>query len=198
VLHGLSNRRTTLSNLAATLALVNRDAPQLSLLLTIPRAEHADMKQPILGSRQDQQFRQLEEWVAVVTGTPLPEDVKSDGTKTASDAANKRTTAAQRRNKTSLSKAARVEPRPFHVDEQRTAGSEESKPDIQQKSEVTQANYEEPLPFEQLRQRKRPTVQLKSWEPRDAFDPEIFNRQSPQAATKGAGSDNRAPAAPDH
>ena len=63
VLHGLSNRRTTLSNLAATLALVNRDAPQQSLLLTVPRTEHADMKQPILGSRQDQQFRQLAEWV---------------------------------------------------------------------------------------------------------------------------------------
>jgi hypothetical protein len=197
VLHGLSNRRTTLSNLAATLALINRDAPQLSLLLTVPRTEHADMKQPILGSRQDQQFRQLEEWVAIVTGT-LPEDEKPEGTKTAADTASKRPTAAQRRSKAISNKTARVEPRPFHVDDQRLVPIDEAKPDGPQKSEVAQANYEEPLPFEQLRQQKRPTVQLKSWEPKDEFDPEIFNRRTPQAATKSAGSSNPSPSSADH
>jgi hypothetical protein len=198
VLHGLSNRRTTLSNLAATLALVNRDAPQQSLLLTVPRTEHADMKQPILGSRQDQQFRQLAEWVSVVTGAPLPADDKLDGTKTAVDTSSRRTTAAQRRNKAISSKTARVEPRPFHVDDQRTPTGDEAKPDGQPKSDVTQANYEEPLPFEELRQRKRPTLQLKSWEPRDDFDPEIFNRQNPQATPKSTSSSNQSQAAPDH
>jgi hypothetical protein len=197
VLHGLSNRRTTLSNLAATLALVNRDAPQLSLLLTVPHAEHADMKQPILGSRQDQQFRQLEEWVAIVTGTPVPAEEKADGAKTA-DALGKRTTAAQRRNKAISSKSARVEPRPFHVDDKGAAAIDDAKTQANGTSDVTQANYEELLPFEQLRQRTRPTVQLKTWEPRDEFDPEIFNRQSPPSAAKGPSSSSPSPSSPDH
>jgi hypothetical protein len=47
---------------------------------------------------------------------------------------------------------------------------------------VVQASYDEPLPFAELRQRKRPTVQLRAWQPKDDFDPEIFNRQSVQAA----------------
>ena len=197
VLHGLSNRRTTLSNLAATLALVNRDAPQLSLLLTVPHAEHADMKQPILGSRQDQQFRQLEEWVAIVTGTPVPAEEKADGVKSA-DAVGKRTTAAQRRNKAMSSKSAHVEPPAFHVDDKGATAIDDAKAQANGTSDVTQANYEEPLPFEQLRQRTRPTVQLKTWEPRDEFDPEIFNRQSPQPAAKSRNSSSPSPSSPNH
>jgi hypothetical protein len=154
--------------LVATLALVRRDAPQLSPLLTIPRAEHAEMKQPILGSRQDQQFHQLEEWVALVTGTPVPEDDKSATAKTGADAA-RRGTLAKRRSKATASQTARSESKSLPADEERTNGAADG---------VVQASYDEPLPFQQLRERKRAAVKLKSWEPKDAFDPEIFNRQS--------------------
>jgi hypothetical protein len=69
VLHGLSNRRTTLRNLVAALELVDRDTPQRSELLTIPRRSHGGMKRPILGPRQEDQLLQLVDWVAMVTET---------------------------------------------------------------------------------------------------------------------------------
>jgi hypothetical protein len=201
VLHGQSNHRTTLGNLAATLALVNRDAPQLSLLLTVPRAEHAGMKQPIMGSRQDQQYRQLEEWVAAVTGTPMPPDDKAAVANAAGDAGSKRSTVSERPRKGTASRAASSQPRPFHPDiEQPVASTADKAADATDRSDSTatresaviQAEYGEPLPFQQLRQRKRPTAQLKTWQPKDAFDPEIFNRQSPPAATS-ADSKTEAP-----
>jgi hypothetical protein len=184
VLHGLSNHRSTLNNLAATLALVNRSAPQQSPMLTIPRSEHADMKQPILGSRQDQQFRQLEEWVALVTGTPMPEEDKLATSKPGADVGGKRGTTAKRRGKTNSSQTARTEAEPPAADAQQT-GTANGEP----RSGVVQASYDEPLPFQQLRERKRAAVQLKSWEPKDAFDPEIFNRQYPSSNTSDVKSD---------
>lgn len=72
MLHGLGNRRTTLRNLEATLALVDHTTPQFSPLLTIPRTAHGGSKQPLLGTRQEDQFEQLVEWVAMVTNTEVP------------------------------------------------------------------------------------------------------------------------------
>jgi hypothetical protein len=207
VLHGLSNRRTTLSNLAATLALLNRSAPQLSPLLTIPRAEHAGMKQPIMGSRQDQQFRQLEEWVALVTGTQMPDEETLTATKTAGEVGTKRGTTAQRRGKSAANKVALTEPRPFHIDNQPTGGSDAAKrlddstdqaeSNANSSSAVVQASNDELLPFQQLQQRKRPTAQLKTWQSKDEFDPEIFNRQNSRATSTETNSDRGKPA-PDH
>jgi hypothetical protein len=207
VLHGLSNHRTTLSNLAATLALVSRDAPQLSPLLTIPRAEHADMKLPIMGSRQDQQYHQLEEWVAIVTGTPVPELDKS-AAHSSPEPSSKRTAAAKRRNKTSQSQTARTEPKPLPADAQpaTAANGDQSSQESagnsptsdRPASDVVQAGYDEPSPFQQLRERKRAAVQLNTWEPKDAFDPEIFNRQHPRSVATSAKPDNPAASAPAH
>ena len=67
MLHGLSNRRITLRNLVATLELVDRDAPQQSELLSIPRRSHGGMDRPILGPRQESQLTQLFDWVGLVT-----------------------------------------------------------------------------------------------------------------------------------
>lgn len=67
ILHGMGNRRSTLHNLEATLALVDRSTPQHSPLLTIPRQRHGEAKQPLLGSHEAENFDQLVEWVALVT-----------------------------------------------------------------------------------------------------------------------------------
>jgi hypothetical protein len=53
LLHGLSNRRTTLRNLVATLELVDHEAPQRSRLLRFAGRRHGGMKQAILGPRQE-------------------------------------------------------------------------------------------------------------------------------------------------
>jgi len=81
VLRGLSNRRTTLGNLSATLALVNRDAPERSPLLAIPTSPHGGRKGPLFGPRQDEHLQMLADWIALVTGstgneatTPLAHD----------------------------------------------------------------------------------------------------------------------------
>jgi hypothetical protein len=71
VLHGLSNRRSTLRNLVATLELVNRDAPQQSDLLAIPRRTHGGMQRPLIGPRQEAQLVQLVDWIGMVTETAV-------------------------------------------------------------------------------------------------------------------------------
>jgi hypothetical protein len=207
VLHGLSNRRTTLTNLEATLALVNHDAPQLSPLLTIPRTEHAELKQPLLGPRLEQQYRQLEEWVAVVTGSKLPDEPNSDLAKAAADSGAKRMTAAERRSKIEAGRVALSEAKPFRVDSATTAdaagakrGDAPTDPPLSgaDSTIVKQAIFDEPGPFEQLRQRARQTPVLKSWEPKDAFDPEIFNRQYSNAANADKATANAADSVPAH
>src|SRR5206468_3146416 len=97
------------------------------------------------------------------------------------DSSSKRLTAAQRRSKTGLAKAPRPEPKPFQLDDGHAAkamgataaaGPNESAPAAAESApDVAQAGYEEPLPFQQLRERERrhPAVQLKSWAPKDAF-----------------------------
>ena len=75
MLHDMGNRRTTLRNLEATLALVDHATPQLSPLLSVPRSPHGGSKQPLLGVRQEQQFQQLVDWVALVTNTEAPSSV---------------------------------------------------------------------------------------------------------------------------
>ena len=69
LLRGLSNRRSTMHNLTATLELVDRRQPQLSPLLTVPRRTHGGTKGPIFGPRQEPAFRHLVDWVALVTQT---------------------------------------------------------------------------------------------------------------------------------
>jgi hypothetical protein len=69
-LHGLANRRTTMNNLAATLALVDREQPHLSPLLDIPRQPHGGMPDPLFTPRQRVAFSHLVDWVRLVTQTP--------------------------------------------------------------------------------------------------------------------------------
>ncbi len=74
LLHGMANRRSTMRNLAAVLALVDRERPQDSPLLTIPRRDHAGMNHPIFGPRHSPQFQQLVDWVAMVTESSASTD----------------------------------------------------------------------------------------------------------------------------
>jgi hypothetical protein len=73
IVHGLSNRRTTLRNLTAALQLVDRNRPHASPLLAIPRQSHGGMRRPIFGPRQEDQLRQLTDWVAQITDAAIAE-----------------------------------------------------------------------------------------------------------------------------
>jgi hypothetical protein len=69
LLHGQGNRRTTMQNLAATLALIDRGQPHLSPLLTVPRETHGGMEGPIFGPRQQVAFAHIVDWIAMVSNS---------------------------------------------------------------------------------------------------------------------------------
>jgi hypothetical protein len=134
LLHGMGNRRSTMHNLEAALAQVNRERPQDSPLLTVPRRPHGGMTDPVFGPQQSRLVAQLTDWVILASrgGTNASPDLA-----TAPDAS-----AAP-------------------ADVVQTSHAE-------QPTELTLKTP--PLP-------PRYGVQLQSWQPKDPFDPEIFNRQ---------------------
>jgi hypothetical protein len=146
LLHGLSNRRTTLRNLAATLALVDRDAPQRSPLLAIPHEEHGGRQQPLFGPKQDALHKQLVDWVALVTGS-------ARGGAVVAAARDEQGAALTAAGPAELSK------RPTALNVSDAANMD---PELE-------ATLVEPQPL-------RRGAELTPWRPKDTFDPEIFNR----------------------
>lgn len=162
VLYGLSNRRTTLRNLEATLKLVNDAAPQESELLKIPRRTHGGLDHAIFGPRQSAQVTQLMDWVALVTETSVPVEPSAApaGTEVAA--------------------AAPVKPVGLH-----------GKPTRIVDHNVAPAKFDAPVDSLLPQEPVKFGAQLKRWQPKDEFDPEIFNRSqraaAPQEATTAAG-----------
>jgi hypothetical protein len=142
VLYGLTNRRTTLRNLTAALALVDRARPQASPLIVVPRESHGGMARPIFGPRQEDQLRQLVDWVALVTDSDVAETVT---------AADQRTV---RRGKPS--------DRMTHLPAANSA--------------VRPASHETEAATLRPKQPLRYGTEMTAWQPKDPFDPEIFNR----------------------
>jgi hypothetical protein len=155
LLHGLANRRSTMNNLAAALAFVDQEQPQLSPLLTVPRQSHGGMREPVFGPRQVQAFHHLVEWIALVTQADVAlQDPTAIEAEAVSLASSESPLASE--NEVSLAPETALE----------THG------------ELVPAGYEESVemptpPAPRLRFGAR----LQPWQPRDPFDPEIFNRQ---------------------
>jgi hypothetical protein len=131
LVYGQSTRRTTMTNLAAALTLVDRTRPQLSPLLTVPRAPHGGMERPVFGPQQAKLVGQLAEWVALVVDSP---------------AADK--------------------PADF-------ADTPVTKPNANNTLQSTERDP--PVPTEPPAG-PRYGAEVQVWRPKDAFDPEIFNR----------------------
>jgi hypothetical protein len=87
LLHGLANRRSTMNNLAATLALVDQEQPHLSPLLVVPRQTHGGLSAPIFGPRHANVFNHLVEWVAIVTRREILEPESRPTAETIGDVA---------------------------------------------------------------------------------------------------------------
>jgi hypothetical protein len=85
LLHGLSNRRTTMSNLQAALAQVDRQEPLKSPLLAVPRLPHGGLGQPVFGPNQRTSVEQIFEWVTLVSERTVP----ASDTKDQDDAAHR-------------------------------------------------------------------------------------------------------------
>jgi hypothetical protein len=189
ILHGMANRRSTMTNMAAVLAQIDHERPKDSPLLTIPRRDHGGMNHPIFGPRQSSQFQQLVEWVAMVTESPSEDEPAALDAPTAT---------AQK------TESPAVEPLPlpprWREPVMRVAYDKDGKPCVpteaeqaaaiqsaaENSAETTQeaptTNADDSIlpPFtpSQLRYGMHARV----WQPKDPFDPEIFNRQARPAA----------------
>jgi hypothetical protein len=179
ILRGLSNRRSTMNNLAEALALVDREQPQLSLLLTMPRRTHGGMKRPVFGPRQDAAFRHLEEWVALVTrntSTPSPANRADEGVEligAKGDQPSRWESPVMRVERTQTSES------------EQAVYQESSPPDVSAGDEAAQAAAD---PGTVNASPLRYGARLKRWHPRDPFDPEIFNRQYAPRSNSIAGA----------
>jgi len=63
----LAGRHATQSNLQAVLAMVNRESPQDSKLLSAPIRPHGNLKLPVFTDREQTQYKQLVQWVYQVS-----------------------------------------------------------------------------------------------------------------------------------
>jgi hypothetical protein len=162
LLRGMSNRRSTMNNLAATLALVNRDNPQLSPLLTVPRTTHGGMKAPVFGPRQEAAYRHLHDWVALVTAN----SAKPSSPSPASPDSNGNELPAERSDQ------------PATGQFEQAVHQESALQEVQVDGESTVVGADENVSPQAIRY----GATLNRWQPRDPFDPEIFNRMHTRAA----------------
>jgi len=156
LLHGMADRRSTMRNLAATLALIDRDRPDQSRLFNVPRAPHGGMTRPVFGPRQDQLVVLLADWVAMVTA-----DSAADAKVLAAGGALAGDASAPQIAPVSNPPAGDITP-----------------------SDVVPASFEDLSTLAPKRVGPRYGVHIQPWRPKDPFDPEIFNRQFPRAATE--------------
>jgi hypothetical protein len=165
LLHGLANRRSTTRNLAATLELVDREQPQLSPLITVPRQTHGGLDRPIFGPRHEAALRHLVDWVVLVARPSQPSPYESNVPATRDDVADV------------------------------SASTESSEPLTLNTSEEVQEPQADAEPAEfEFAESHQQTIQygaqLKRWTPRDEFDPEIFNRKySPESSSQSSMDD---------
>jgi hypothetical protein len=156
LLHGMANRRSTMSNLAAVLQLVDREQPQESALLTIPRLDHGGMEHPIFSPRHSSQFQQLVDWVALVTQP----DANAEGEPNEG--------AEQLFQQT----------RPPQSPPVRTVSQEQVPTPPRWRQPVEAASFEDSVPPPFQPSTMQYGARLHAWQPKDPFDPEIFNRQT--------------------
>jgi hypothetical protein len=167
LLRGEANRRTTMHNLEAALALVDRAHPDQSPLLTVPRKTHGGTAGPIFGPRQQQAFNHLVDWVALVeppreTAAPVADAATTPVDVSVAGGEGDATAGAQTPVVSQLPPRRRSAVRAAAVTEDDT---------------ITTLRTPHRLQY---------GAQAKSWQPRDEFDPEIFNRGQ-QARTQAGG-----------
>ncbi len=192
ILRGEANRRTTMLNLAATLTLVDRENPEKSRLLTLPRQTHAGMNGPLMGPRQDQAFQHLADWVALIAPPkPSADETPNDDQEVAATSDGDE---HPRRAKTAITPPAELMAPPAKPLAKSTIArtpTRSSGPNAKHTSvdaSVQPASATEDGNTQPLRppHRLRFGATAEAWQPCDPYDPEIFNRrqQAADAPTK--------------
>jgi hypothetical protein len=188
VLRGEANRHTTMQNLAAALALVDREHPETSALLTVPRQAHGGMSGPIFGARQEQAFKHLSDWVAMVAPANTQEPPAENATEAAVAATPPAETRAVKARAAAIarssarSRAAVVQNSPDST----LSPIGHADPIVDSAVEPAAATDEPQLKTLRSPHRLKYGVNAAKWAPRDPFDPEIFNRQMHPATASPA------------
>lgn len=183
ILRGEANRRTTMQNLAAVLTLVDRENPEKSRLLTLPRQTHAGMSGPVMGPRQDQAFKHLADWVALIAPPkPAEEELADDNQEViaAGDAIGRRhkpkagaTPPAELMALPAkpIAKPSNASGTPSSVDQDAKNAS------VDTSVRPANATDDGKMPSLRTPHRLRFGATAERWQPRDPYDPEIFNRR---------------------
>jgi len=148
--------QTPAQAIAATLELVDRNAPARSELLAVARLTHGGMDHTAFGWRQKMQLAQLTEWVDLVAGM----------------------TAAQSLPLESSPLDGAV---PMQFSE---SAAMETIPSQFLDRNVQPAEYTEEAPSAALPRQVKFGADLRPWQPKDEFDPEIFNRARRREASQ--------------
>ncbi|WP_442481587.1 hypothetical protein [Aeoliella sp. SH292] len=167
LIRGVANRESTLKNLQAVWAIIDQEKPEHSPLLMQPAVPHGGLPKPVfIGARQKAQDR-MKEWVLLATGRTQPAPLPTDPN--AVQLAGHQTPALP-------GQPAVVDPaaaaNPEMVAEEEMHFWED--PDAGAPPEASMPDVRTPI---------RQGADIKPYEPRDEFDPELFNRQ--QAAPAG-------------
>jgi hypothetical protein len=194
LLRGEANRRTTMHNLEATLALIDRAHPDQSPLLTVPRKSHGGTTGPVFGPRQQQAFKHVVDWVAVVVPPAEPPAAIADAAVTPIESNSAAGVVNASAGAAVVNADGESATNQFAAD---MPAQDARRAPTRGRSAVRAAAATDDDSLMTLRppHRLQYGVQAKSWQPRDAFDPEIFNRGQ-LARTQAAGPAAQTSAAP--
>jgi hypothetical protein len=164
----LAGRHTSQHNLAAALAMIDRDNPPNSQLLQAPIRPHGNMKLPVFTDREQSQYRQLVRWVFLVANAKEPpRPTLEERTAPLAQAATGGDDAA--------AQAVEESDMPPRGKATNPADWSDSFPDHEAgESEVVQAAASGPLGGAA---RPKQPVTAGPFRPKDPFDPAIFNRR---------------------
>jgi hypothetical protein len=153
------SKRRTEQNLASVLQFVDRQAPEQSVLLSVPASAHGGSAEPALDSAA---YRLLHRWVRSVPRQRVP-----------SPTLPPESTNLETPFKTSQSPTERLRPLP----QGRTAGAVSQPTDADRSPSSESASVEEQAVPEASLEDDPMSGSGAVFQPQDPFDPEIFNRQ---------------------
>lgn len=170
----VSGRHPTQRNLQSVLGLIDRAAPEESRLLAAPIRAHGTLKAPVFTDREQAQYRQIVQWVYMVAGSKAPGPAPTLEERTAP--------LSQVLPGAGGSLPSTEVPKGPSEDEimpaEKEASNSKDKKDVAPKADgAPPANFQSKAmkTTPALRSAAKPSTQ--EFAPKDAFDPEIFNRR---------------------
>lgn len=162
LLRGMANRESTLRNLQAVWNTIDQETPEYSPLLLQPAVPHGGLPRPVFDGHREKVREKLTEWVLKATGK---DQVKPPtGPPTVELAAHQQPLATPTPQATPAQAAPTKQPKHFWEDPDAGAAP------------LTDAPDAPPA----VKRGAEPT----RYEPRDEFDPELFNRQHAEPASE--------------